>query len=201
VFTRSGTTWTKQAELKAADAAGDDEFGSSVALLGDSAAVGAWHKTVSGKSNAGACYLFSRSGTTWSARAELRAPKAAGDDQFGCSVALSGTTMFSGADQRTVSGHPGAGAAYVYRLSPTITKLNPTSGKRGAVVTISGSFFGARRGASWVKFGTTKCGTYVSWSDDRISCRVPSKATLGKLKVTVRTAAGASNARVFSVKR
>jgi hypothetical protein len=201
VFTRTGTTWSQQAKLSASNPALQDWFGYSVALSGDSAAVGAWRKTVRGKARAGACYLFSRLGTTWSARAEVRAPKAAAADDFGCSVALSDTTLFSGADQRTVSGHAGAGAAYVYRLSPTITKLNPTSGKRGAVVTISGAFFGARRGASCVEFGSTKCRRYVSWSDDRIICRVPAKATLGKTKVTVRTAAGASNKRVFSVKR
>jgi hypothetical protein len=201
VFTRSGTTWTQQAELKASDAATNDEFGASVALSGDSAVVGAWHKTVLGRAQAGACYLFSRLGTTWSARTELRDPNAASNDQFGCSVALADTTLFSGADQRTVSGHARAGAAYVYRLSPTITKLDPASGKRGAIVTISGAFFGAKRGTSYVMFGTAKCGTYLSWNDNRISCRVPVKATLGKLKVTVRTSAGASNTRVFSVKR
>lgn len=201
VFTRAGTTWTKQAKLTAADAASDAEFGSSVALLGDSAVVGAWRKTVLGHPQAGASYVFSRQGTTWSARAELRDPNAAADDQFGCSVALSDTTMFSGADQRTVSGQAQAGAAYVYRLSPTITKLNPASGKRGAIVTISGAFFGAKRGTSYVKFGTTKCGTYLSWRDNRISCRVPAKATLGRRNVRVTTRGGTSNAKVFTVKR
>ena len=201
VFTRAGTTWTKQAKLTAADAASDAEFGSSVALSGNSAVVGAWRKTVLGHTQAGASYVFSRQGTTWSARAELRDPNAAADDQFGCSVALSDTTMFSGADQRTVSGQAQAGAAYVYRLSPTITKLNPASGKRGAIVTISGAFFGAKRGTSYVKFGAKKCGTYLSWSDNRIRCRVPAKATLGRLNVRVTTRGGTSNAKVFTVKR
>ena len=116
-------------------------------------------------------------------------------------MALSAATLFCGADQRSVGRRARAGAAYVYRLSPTITKLDPASGKRGAGVTISGAFFGARRGASCVQFGSRKCRAYVSWSDNRISCRVPGNAALGKLKVTVWTAAGASNTRVFTVKR
>jgi hypothetical protein len=41
VFTRSGVAWTQQAYVKASNTDEDDEFGHSVALSGDTLAVGA----------------------------------------------------------------------------------------------------------------------------------------------------------------
>ena len=85
--------------------------------------------------------------------------------------------------------------------APSIAGLKPASAKRGALVTISGTDFGAARGTSSVKFGSKKCTKYVSWSDTRIKCRVPAKAKYGVVKVTVTTTAGKSNAMSFKVKR
>src|SRR5665647_618043 len=84
---------------------------------------------------------------------------------------------------------------------PKITKLSPTSGKRGVTVTITGTAFGAKRGTSYVKFGVTKCSKYLSWSKMRIKCRVPAKVQFGWLKVRVTATVGASNAKSFRVKR
>ena len=114
VFTRSGTTWSQQAELNAADAAADDEFGMSVALSGDTALIGAPEKTVAGKTLAGAAYVFSRSGASWSQQTELTAADAAGSATFGRSVALSGDTALIGAPQMVVDTKSFAGAAYVF---------------------------------------------------------------------------------------
>jgi hypothetical protein len=82
-----------------------------------------------------------------------------------------------------------------------LTKLGPTAARRGAVVTITGKHFGATRGAGSVRFGAKACTKYVSWTDTRIRCKVPAKAAFGSLKVTVKTAAGKSNARTFRVKK
>ena len=70
----------QQAELTASDAAAGDEFGSSVALSGDTALVGADGKTVGGNNDAGAAYVFTRSGTSWTQQAELTASDAAAYD-------------------------------------------------------------------------------------------------------------------------
>ena len=94
-----------------------------------------------------------------------------------------------------------AGAAYVFLSKPAITRLKPTSAKRGATVTISGTDFGATRGTSSVEFGAKKCATYLSWSATRIKCKVPAKAKIGKVKVTVATSARRRNAKNFTVKR
>ena len=204
VFVRSGTTWTKQAEPTAADGAAEDYFGLSVALSGQTALVGAWNHYVAGKGSAGASYVFTRSSTTWSKQAELTAADGAADDCFGGAVALSHETALVGAERHQTAKGADAGAAYVFLLTPqpkpTITKLKPTSGKRGATVTITGTGFRTKRGTGFVKFGARKCATYVSWSATRVRCKVPAKAKLGTLKVKVTTGAGTSNAKSFKVK-
>ena len=84
---------------------------------------------------------------------------------------------------------------------PVVSRLSPTSGKRGITVTITGRAFGSKSRTSCVKFGTVKCGTYVSWSNTRIKVKVPVKAAFGKRSVRVTTAGGTSNAKTFTVKR
>jgi hypothetical protein len=108
VFVRSGTTWTQQAKLTAADGAGGDNFGYSVSVSGDILAAGAWGRN----NNTGAAYIYVRSGTNWTQRAILSAPDAAFADQFGLSVSLSGDTVVTGANAKNNS----TGAAYVFSV-------------------------------------------------------------------------------------
>ena len=69
VFVRSGSTWTQQAYLKASNTGPVDQFGISVAISGDTIAVGANGEDssatgVNGNENqenasaSGACYVF-----------------------------------------------------------------------------------------------------------------------------------------------
>jgi len=134
VFVRSGTTWTQQAYLKAHQVSTDDQFGKSVAVSGNTVVVGAWQEDSSttgvnstpdeGWAEAGAAYVFVRSGTTWTQQAYLKAHQVYFQDQFGMSVAVSGDTVVVGAigeDSSTtgVNSTPNensgaAGAAYVF---------------------------------------------------------------------------------------
>lgn len=140
VFRRSGTTWSQEAYLKPAVVGAtqaDDRFGYSVAVSGDTVAVGAYLEASSStgintrpneKANsAGAAYVFTRDGSIWSQRAYLK-PAEVGrtqiGDYFGSSIALAGDTLVVGArgeGSRTagVNSTPdehasGAGAAYVF---------------------------------------------------------------------------------------
>ncbi len=112
----SGTTWTQEAKLVGSDAAGGDLAGSCVSIDptdNDLVIVGAPGKDGTGV-DSGAAYLFRRAGTVWSQEAKLTASDAAADDQFGCSVAVSGDLVAVGAyleDQ----GASNAGAVYVFR--------------------------------------------------------------------------------------
>jgi MYXO-CTERM domain-containing protein len=110
VFTRSGTTWTQQAQITQPGSAQAPGFGASVALNGDTLVVG--------QDNAlqGSATVFTRSGTTWGAPQALLdgAPSPiAGGDGFGVAVALDGDTALVGAPGNSVQ----AGAVYVFVLS------------------------------------------------------------------------------------
>ncbi len=139
VFVRSGTAWSQQAELTAADAASGDSFGSSVAISGSMVVVGAYGKN----SGIGAAYVFVRSGTAWSQQAELTDAGGTANDNFGFSVAISGSTVVVG----TPGKNSNTGAAYVFVPSGTawsqqaeLTAADAASGDIfGFSVAISGS--------------------------------------------------------------
>ena len=92
-------------------------------------------------------------------------------------------------------------ASFTVVPAPSLSKLRPAAAKRGATVTLSGTGFGALRGASLVKLGGRSCTVYLSWSEAQIKCKVPARAAYGLVTVTVTTAAGTSNALSFTVKR
>jgi len=115
VFTRTGTTWSQQVKLTAADGAAGDAFGQSIALFGDTVVIGAPHDDDKGN-DAGSVYVFTRTGTTWSQQVKLTAADAAAGDVFGISIAFSGDTIVIGADlndEKAVN----AGAVYVFTRS------------------------------------------------------------------------------------
>jgi trimeric autotransporter adhesin len=141
VFRRSGTEWQQQAYVKASNTGADDGFGISVALDGDTLAVGAHQEDsaatgVNGNqaddsaSNSGAVYVFRRSGTEWQQQAYVKASNTGAFHQFGYSVALDGDTFAVGAHQEDsaatgVNGNQAdnsagaSGAVYVFRRSGT----------------------------------------------------------------------------------
>lgn len=108
VFVRSGTIWGQQAYLKASNSAHGDQFGVSVGVFGDTLAVGAGNANggatgVNGNqsdfslTNAGAAYVFVRSGNTWAQQAYLKSSNPETEDFFGESVAVFGDTVVVGA--------------------------------------------------------------------------------------------------------
>ena len=117
IFTRSGTSWTQQAELTASDAQASDNFGHSVAISGDGdvAIAGAPYEDTGGNV-AGAAYIFTRSGTTWTQQAKIQASDKASPDIFGWSVDIctDGDKVIVGAYQEDFKG-----AAYVFTRSGT----------------------------------------------------------------------------------
>ncbi|MFZ1702183.1 MAG: FG-GAP-like repeat-containing protein [Pyrinomonadaceae bacterium] len=139
VFTRSGTTWSQQAYLKASNTAAFDRFGNSVSVSGDTVVVGAFaedsnatgvggDQSNNSASNAGAAYVFTRSGTTWTQQAYLKASNTESGDTFGETVSVSGDTVVVGADAEDssatgVDGDQGSnssgnsGATYVFTRS------------------------------------------------------------------------------------
>jgi len=105
VFQRSGSTWTPQAKLVASDGATQDFFGSSVALRGDVAAIGAYGTNVF----AGSAYLFARTVSHWNQLFELTASDGTASEYFGAAIAVTSDTLAAGA----LHDEP-EGSVYVY---------------------------------------------------------------------------------------
>jgi hypothetical protein len=116
--------WSEQAAITASDSAEDFGFGNSLALEGDTLIVGSpFHGGV--PTLKGAVYVFERSGGAWSEKIRLQGSNTEDLDNFGWSVALSGTTFAVGATGES-SGAVGvdgnqrdnskrdSGAAYVF---------------------------------------------------------------------------------------
>ena len=168
VFVRSGTIWSQQAYLKASNTGADDRFGSSVGISGGLVVVGApledsgaagvnGLQADNSKLDAGAAYLFVRSGTGWSQQAYLKASNSGTSDNFGVAVAISGETLVVGAfgESSPATGVNGdqsgddtadAGAVYVFVRSVGVWSQqaylkasNPNDGDTfGRAVAISG---------------------------------------------------------------
>lgn len=96
VFQRAGGQWQQEAYLKASQTSNGDQFGHSVAIDDDRIAVGAIGADL-GKPQSGAVYLFERSEGTWSPAGEVTAFTPGAGFELGFSVAVSGTTIASGA--------------------------------------------------------------------------------------------------------
>jgi hypothetical protein len=130
--------FAQQAELFGSGALGNAEQGLSVALSGDgnTAIVGGPTDTT----NAGAAWVFIRSGGTWSQQAKLFGNGAVGAAQQGTSVALSadGNTAIVGGPNDTSN----AGAAWVF------TRSGGTWSQQGNKLVGSGAIGSAFQGGS-----------------------------------------------------
>ncbi|VVB62363.1 FG-GAP repeat protein [uncultured archaeon] len=112
VFTRTGTNWTQQAKLLAADSAVYDSFGWSVSLSSDTALIGAPFDDDKGDQS-GSAYVFTRIGTTWTQQAKLLTSDGTAADRFGWRLSLSSDTALFGVRWDGDNGG-NSGSAYVF---------------------------------------------------------------------------------------
>ncbi|MES2249803.1 MAG: integrin [Pseudomonadota bacterium] len=103
VYTRSDQTWAQQAYVKASNTGVDDRFGYGVAISADghtlavsaiwegSSTTGIGDGSLSNNAapNAGAAYVYVRTGSVWSQQAYVKASNTKAGDGFGHAVALS----------------------------------------------------------------------------------------------------------------
>lgn len=92
-----------------------DELGTSVAVSGDRAVVGAPEADVVGTAS-GAAYVFVRQNGEWTEEAKLLPDDGAFNDRFGSSVAISGDLILVGAEDPGPSG-PQTGSVYAFSRS------------------------------------------------------------------------------------
>jgi len=126
----SGNTWVEQSILMASDGAAGDQFGISVSLSGNLAAVGSYLDDDKGD-NSGSTYIYANtSGNSWIQQTKLSASDGASNDYFGLSVSISGNHVLIGS-YLDDDGGSGTGSAYVFANSSSNlwleqSKLNPS---------------------------------------------------------------------------
>lgn len=217
VFVRNGTAWSQQAYLKASQVTAQDYLGYSVAISDDKVVVGApWEDGnaagVNGVVNelansAGAALVFTRSGTTWSQQAYLKASQVSQDDSFGLSVAVSGDTVIVGAigedggttglngTQNEVSRNSGAAYIFTDSLVPVVSTISPISGSTvgNTNVTITGVDF---IGTTGVSIGGLPASNVRIVNARTIVCNTPAHIA-GTASVLVTTSLGTNEANAL----
>ena len=110
IFTKSNGVWSQHSKLRAEDKQQGDQFGNSVAIDGDTVAIGA-HNEDTGAGNAGAVYVFTLSDDTWSQHSKLQSEDREEDSSFSYySLAMNRNNIVVGARSENNS----TGAAYVF---------------------------------------------------------------------------------------
>jgi FG-GAP repeat len=118
VFLGTGTSWPKQADLvPSTGLSSGDAFGFSVGVSENTAIVGASGQQVGGAVRAGAAYVFTRSGGTWTQQARLVANDGGAGDEFGSAVDIDKNLAVVGSPFRPPSA---AGQAYVFIRTGTV---------------------------------------------------------------------------------
>jgi len=124
VFEGAGATWAQVAKLAPADLGVGDQFGSAVSVRGSTLVAGT-QKQNNGGVNAGAAYVFVKSGSTWSQAVKLLPPGLAAGDAFGASVALGDGLIAIGSPGRASGSVAGVGIAYIYEGSGSSWTVTP----------------------------------------------------------------------------
>ena len=142
----SSDGWVQGAKLRADDGESPDGFGGSVAVSGATIVVGADGDENAEGLSSGAAYVFEYD-DGWQQAAKLLPDQQRGEDQFGRSVAVSGSTAVVGARTDTNENGHVAGAAYVFENDGDgwrqTARLLPADGMRqdyfGRSVAVSGT--------------------------------------------------------------
>lgn len=109
----SSGTWSQEATILGSDTTAGDEFGTAVAQSGRKVVIGA----PGVGDDAGAAYVFSRSGGSWTQEAKLTPDDGASNDKFGWSVAMSGDRVVVGSPFHNLGSSADAGKIYVYKFT------------------------------------------------------------------------------------
>ncbi|MCB9598939.1 MAG: FG-GAP repeat protein [Sandaracinus sp.] len=132
VFEYASGAWSHTATLESAwPHEAWEGFGTAVAVSGDRIVVGAPDRDVAGKTDAGAAFVFTRTGGSWSYAATLTIGSPGASDKLGASVAVAGDAIVVGAPRRDVfvglgGTYTDAGAAYVFGPSRSTYTLQQT---------------------------------------------------------------------------
>jgi hypothetical protein len=170
IYTRGDSGWTKSAKLTGAGAVGAAKFGTSVGIASDGATV-----VVGGpsdNSDAGAMWVFRRSGGVWSPHGGKLTPTGAvGASRFGASVAISGDGQVAMAGGPADNAAIGAvwfflrgAAGWTQRGGKTVGAGAEGNAEQGTSVALSSNGSVAASGGRLHRIGTG--GTWIFGSPD-----------------------------------
>ncbi|WP_165248863.1 Ig-like domain repeat protein [Paludisphaera soli] len=118
VYTKSGSTWSRSAELIDPEPAPGDVYGDWVALSPDglTAFLGAPQRKSTEGVPAGAAYVFSRTGATWEQVGRFADPAGKALDRFGMGATIRGRTIVVSSPNADDGASTDQGAVFVYHL-------------------------------------------------------------------------------------
>lgn len=116
VYHWTGSSWDEVSKISGSDTEEGDQFGNSVAIVGQDFLVGAWHED-SNALNAGSVYYFKYNGSTWDQQ-KIIASDGIAHEHFGYSVSLDIGLAAFGAPGRSDNGSQ-SGAVYYSEQSGT----------------------------------------------------------------------------------
>lgn len=174
VFFRNGATWGLQQKLLLAGGGFLDNFGTNVALDGDTAAITS--SRTQPNQQGGGVHVFFRIGTGWGPQQSLLTSDGVNASAFGSSLAISGETILVGAPLTVIDATINRGVAYAFvrngvtwsqqqRLAPAIPLESGSFGQsvalqgNSAVIGVPGEAIGSNsgQGAAYIftRTGTT----------------------------------------------
>ena len=202
----ASTTWTEEAYIKASNNDAGDLFGSSVSLYQNTLAVGAAQEaslqstitngtTTSSddsNSNAGAVYVYQKSGSSWAQEAYIKAVNNGTEDQFGTTVSIEKDTLVVGAQYEK--------SQQSIITNGTTASSDDSSDNSGAV------YIYKRSGNTWTQEAYLKAennggndyfGSYISLDDDTLAVAALFEAS-NQTTITNGTTASADNSSSHS---
>ena len=141
IYTYDNNAMALQATLTASDGQALDFFGSSVAIDGDYAAVGAPGNDILGINSMGRVYIYNRSGSTWPQYQVLTPSDGAADDRYGTSISMWGEYLAISAPYKTYNGYFKSGKVYVYRKNANSWSLIQ---QINSPAPVNGEYFGIK---------------------------------------------------------
>lgn len=147
IFKRTGSTWSQQFKLTAADGAASDNFGGTASIHGNTVVLGCHRKDIGANVDQGAAYIYVGENNVWFEQAKIWGTGGAPNDNFGFSVSVFQDKVLIGVPGADYAGYTNSGLAIVYkRVGSTWTledNLSPLESENqaqfGAGVCIKGN--------------------------------------------------------------
>ncbi len=125
LYNFDGTLWLYQQRLQAPDAGSGDNFGESVDIDDGNLVIGASRDDDRG-SNAGAAYVFNRSGNTWNFHSKLTGSDSVAGNWFGTSITIKGNVLVVGSPNwGDTDGVTKRGALYPFLFVGNVWQAQP----------------------------------------------------------------------------